>query len=102
MGAGEKTLARLFGRTPDGTVRRCPPLAGKAPTGWRPWGEQGRGRPRCHVLAGEDSGKCVCGACVERLAAIEAWKRSKIFIRIHLKPFKVSTSEGSDYRFHAL
>jgi hypothetical protein len=52
--------------------------------------------------AGEDSGKCVCGVCVERLAAIGAWKRSKIFIRTHLKPFKVSTSEGSDYQVHAL
>ena len=39
----------------------------------------------CHFdIAGEDSGKCVCGVCVERLAAIGAWSRSKIFIRIHL------------------
>ena len=69
--AGERTPSRLLGRCrPLAGRARCRPLAGKAPTGWRPWGEQGRGRPRCHVLE-----RTPASVCVVRVSS--AWRLLK-------------------------
>ena len=55
-GRGKDASRVSLAETPEGTGR-CRPRAGTAPTGWRPWGEQGRGRPRCGRTP-EGTGRC--------------------------------------------
>ena len=63
-GGGGKDAVASLGSLPTLSGKaRCRPLAGKAPTGWRPWGEQGRGRPRCHVLERTPASVCVVCVC---------------------------------------